>query len=124
MNAPLIAVEVVYALPERQTLIALTLSKGATAADAIAASGILVLHPELQARDGPIGVFGRIVEPGHVLENGDRVEIYRPLVADPKESRNARVEKKRQARVNARNMRAGAQTKKTTPAFRVAASLC
>jgi putative ubiquitin-RnfH superfamily antitoxin RatB of RatAB toxin-antitoxin module len=54
----------------------------------------------------PVGIFGRVVARDQSLETGDRIELYRPLFADPKASRNARVAKKRSDRENARNMRA------------------
>jgi len=112
--ATTIDVEVVYARAEGQTVIALTVAHGMTASEAVVASGILDRYPELAPGGSPIGVFGRIVTADYVLAAGDRVEIYRPLVADPKASRNERVAKKRQARENRRNMRAAARTKKTT----------
>jgi len=102
----LLAVEVVYALPERQTLLAVQVAQGATVADALAASGIFAMHPEASGADVPVGIFGRVVSRDHRVEEGDRIELYRPLVADPKASRNARVAKKRSARESARNMRA------------------
>jgi putative ubiquitin-RnfH superfamily antitoxin RatB of RatAB toxin-antitoxin module len=121
---PAITIEVVYALPERQTLIALPVARGTTAGEAIALSGVSSLHPELQGREPPIGIFGRLVGHEHVLDDGDRIEIYRPLVADPKASRNERVARKRQARENPRNMRADARTKKATRADAPAGCPC
>jgi putative ubiquitin-RnfH superfamily antitoxin RatB of RatAB toxin-antitoxin module len=109
-DAP-ITIEVVYALPERQTLIALTVAGGTTAGEAVALSGILSAHPEIPGREPPVGIFGRLVGHDHVLDDGDRVEIYRPLVADPKASRNERVARKRREREKPGNMRADARTK-------------
>ena len=102
----MIALEVVYALPERQTLLVVQVSSGATVGEALAASGIFVQHPETAGSDVPVGIFGRLVSRDHKVEAGDRIEIYRPLIADPKASRNARVARKRSARESARNMRA------------------
>lgn len=82
-----IAVEVAYALPDRQVVIPLTVPIGTTAIDAINRSGIPEQLPGLDVSDGRIGVFGRLCPPERVLAAGDRVEIYRPLVADPKEVR-------------------------------------
>lgn len=82
--------EVAWGEPERQVVLPVRLPSGATAAEAIEASGIarevpgLVVHPER------VGVFGRKVALDHELRDGDRVEIYRPLLADPKEIRRAR----------------------------------
>ena len=81
------SVEVVYALPERQTVERVRLAPGMTAIDAVGSSGILAAHPELRNRRLDLGIFGRPVPPTEVLEDGDRVEIYRPLVAEPREAR-------------------------------------
>jgi len=102
----LLAVEVVYALPGRQTVLPVQVAQGASVADALVASGIFAVHPEASGADVPVGIFGRVVTRDHRVEEGDRIELYRPLVADPKASRNARVAKKRSARESARNMRA------------------
>lgn len=80
-------VEVAYALPERQRLIALELDASATAADALRASGLLELEPELAGAAPTLSVFGRIVTSQQPLRDGDRVEVLRPLRADPKEVR-------------------------------------
>lgn len=88
-----ITVEVVLARPERQTVQRVLLPAGSTVQDALAASG---LAEELQrAQSGRIGIYGRAVAAGTVLRDGDRVEIYRPLRADPKELRRARAANKR-----------------------------
>lgn len=81
-----IAIEVAYAERERQTVLALVVPPGTTAATAVELSGIRGVHAGIAA-DAPIGVHGRLVAPGHVLQAGDRVELYRPLPADPKETR-------------------------------------
>ena len=101
-----VSVEVAYALPERQTLLRVSLPAGASVADALAVCGIHDLHPETRSPDIPVGIFGKVVPREHQPVDGDRIEIYRPLIADPKASRNARVAKKRLLRENARNMRA------------------
>ena len=102
----MLTVEVVFALPDRQTLLSAQVPQGASVADALVASGIFALHPEASGADVPVGIFGRIVSRDHRLADGDRIELYRPLVADPKASRNARVARKRSGRESARNMRA------------------
>jgi len=91
VSAGKIAVEVVLARPERQTLRRLTLPEGATVADALAASG-------LDAAPGQVGIYGSVVPAGTVLRDGDRVEIYRPLRADPKVLRRLRAAGKRAKR--------------------------
>lgn len=85
-----IKAEVVYALADVQHVVALELAPGATVADAVAASGILRLYPELDSGRLPIGVWGRRVEPGEQVRNLDRIEIYRPLPVDPKLARRDR----------------------------------
>lgn len=83
-------VEVAFARPERQTLRIVKLPPGSTAADAVEVSGILDRHPEIDWPGAPLGVFGRRVAADQPLHDGDRVEIYRPLTADPKEQRRRR----------------------------------
>lgn len=79
-------VEVAYAERDRQTLLALTVPSGTTAAQAVRLSGIRERHPGIAA-DTTLGVFGRAVAADHVLADGDRVELYRALPADPKDTR-------------------------------------
>jgi len=88
-------VEVIYALPEGEDAVRLELAPGATAADALRASGILARHPEIDLARNKLGVYGRVVAPQARLAEGDRVEIYRPLAMDPKEARRRRALKRR-----------------------------
>lgn len=88
-----IAVEVAYALPEKQYLRRVTLEEGATVEQAIAASGLLALRTDIDLAKNKVGVYSRPVKLTDVLSDGDRVEIYRPLIADPKELRRQRAEK-------------------------------
>lgn len=83
-------VEVAYARPEAQTLLCVDLPPGVTAGEAVVRSGILERHPEIEWPGAPIGVFGRRADPDRLLREGDRVEIYRPLIVDPKEARRRR----------------------------------
>jgi putative ubiquitin-RnfH superfamily antitoxin RatB of RatAB toxin-antitoxin module len=85
-----IAVQVVYARPESQRIYTVRLPLGATVADAIHASGLLQEHPSFDLGAHRLGIFGRIVAADRMLGDGDRVEIYRPLKADPKEARRKR----------------------------------
>lgn len=78
-------VEVVYATPERQWLIALDVAPGTTVSEAIHCSGLPEQCPGIDLTN--IGVFGERVSHHHRLEPGDRIEIYRPLIADPKDAR-------------------------------------
>lgn len=82
-----LSVEIVFALPQRQELIEVTLKEGATLADAIEASGLSARFPEEQIDKLPAGVWGRPVGGDHILRDGDRVEIYRPLEIEPREAR-------------------------------------
>jgi putative ubiquitin-RnfH superfamily antitoxin RatB of RatAB toxin-antitoxin module len=83
-------VEVAYAGPEGQWVLPVEIPVGATLGQAIDASGIRSLVPAVVVGDGNVGVFSRPRRLDDVLQPGDRVEIYRPLVADPKEQRRAR----------------------------------
>jgi hypothetical protein len=85
MDEERIAVEVAYATPKRQWLIELEVPAGTSVAEAIRLSGILEAVPGLDTTH--IGVFGESVERDRRLAAGDRVEVYRPLIADPKEAR-------------------------------------
>lgn len=93
-SASKIRVEVVYALPGRQTLLEAELDAGTTVARAIVQSGILERHPEIDLERNAVGIFGRVVRPDAVLRDRDRVEIYRPLPADPKEARRRRAKRR------------------------------
>lgn len=94
-NADLIKVEVAYALPTEQVLLALELPAGSTIPAAVKASGLAARFPEIASAEARFGIFGKIEkEPAtRVLQSGDRVEIYRPLQIDPKEARKARAAK-------------------------------
>jgi putative ubiquitin-RnfH superfamily antitoxin RatB of RatAB toxin-antitoxin module len=81
-------IEVIYALPDRQELISLDLPEGSTALQAVEASGLLAKFPDIEPGGrNKLGVFAKLVKPETVLRERDRVEIYRPLIADPKEVR-------------------------------------
>ncbi|HSG35489.1 MAG TPA: RnfH family protein [Sphingomonadaceae bacterium] len=82
-----IHVEVAYALRERQALVAVEIEEGATIEEAIQHSGILKTFPEIDLMRAKVGIFGRPVALDERMREGDRVEIYRPLIADPKEVR-------------------------------------
>lgn len=88
-----IRVEVVYALPDKQYLREVTLEQGATVEQAIEASGLLQLRRDIDLSQNKTGIFSRPVKLGDRVEEGDRVEIYRPLIADPKELRRQRAER-------------------------------
>ena len=88
-----IVVEVAYALPEKQYLRRVTLEEGATVEQAIHASGLLALRTDIDLAKNKVGIYSRPVKLTDLLSDGDRVEIYRPLIADPKELRRQRAEK-------------------------------
>lgn len=91
-NNPLINVEVAYALADKQVLIPLMLEEGSTAQQAIESSGILGQFPEIDLDKNRVGIFGKLSKLNVVLREKDRVEIYRPLIADPKAVRKKRAE--------------------------------
>lgn len=88
-----ITVEVAYALPQKQYLQRVTLEEGATVEQAIQASGILALRDDIDLAKNKVGIYSRPVKLHDPVQDGDRVEIYRPLIADPKELRRQRAEK-------------------------------
>ncbi|RTZ73261.1 MAG: RnfH family protein [Gammaproteobacteria bacterium] len=89
----MIQVEVAYALPKEQVVRVVEGEPGMTVQEAIERSGILDLHPEIDLAKTKVGVFGKASKLDAVLYPGDRVEIYRPLIADPKEARKKRAAK-------------------------------
>ena len=90
-----LSVEVVYALPSGEDAVTLTLAVGATAWEAVRASGVLERHPEIDPGRQKIGIYGRTVSAETRLRDGDRVEIYRPLIVDAKEARRRRAFRRR-----------------------------
>lgn len=89
-----IFIEVVYARPDKQVLRKMTVASGTTAREAIEDARLAEEFPDLVVDETALGVFSRKVAPDYVLKPGDRLEIYRPLVADPKESRRRRAKGK------------------------------
>jgi hypothetical protein len=90
MSGDSIRVEVVFALPERQVLVEVSLEPTASVADAIEASGIARTFPGEDLEALPVGIWGKPASRAAGLQDGDRVEIYRPLLIDPKEARRRR----------------------------------
>ncbi|WP_017940137.1 RnfH family protein [Zestomonas thermotolerans] len=99
----LISVEVVHARPDKQVILRLTLPYGTTAREAVLRSGMEEHFPGLHLHEAPLGIFGKqLPKPEErVLEDGERVEIYRPLIADPKEVRKLRAARAAQAKAAA-----------------------
>ncbi|MEE9331723.1 MAG: RnfH family protein [Methylophilaceae bacterium] len=85
-----ITVEVAYALPQEQLIIPVQVAPETTAEAAIRASGIMAKFPEIDLAQNQIGIFGKLTKLDTVLRHLDRVEIYRALIADPKEIRKQR----------------------------------
>ncbi len=85
-----LSIEVIYALPGKQECIRLKLPEGSTLQQALEASGLLEKYPDIDLKKNKFGVFAKLSKLDTVLRNRDRVEIYRPLIADPKEVRKQR----------------------------------
>lgn len=87
-----IQIEVAYATPERQQIIPLRVPQGTTVADAIERSQIKNYFPEIDLNEQKVGIWSKAVKLEHELREGDRIEIYRPLIADPKAVRRRRAD--------------------------------
>ncbi|ESQ08421.1 MAG TPA: RnfH family protein [Chromatiaceae bacterium] len=85
-----IHVEVAYAREHAQALLTVKGPSGLSVAEAVERSGILDRFPEIDLKVNKLGIFGKLVRLEHVLQSGDRVEIYTPLIADPKQARKER----------------------------------
>jgi uncharacterized protein len=102
MVSPVLEIEVVYAAVDSQVLRSVNVPEGMTVRAAVQASGIAADFPELKLDECPLGIFGKAVTDTRVIQAGDRIEIYRPLLADPKEVRRLRAAKAAEAK--ARNL--------------------
>ncbi|EEB77314.1 conserved hypothetical protein [marine gamma proteobacterium HTCC2148] len=94
----MINVEVAYALDNKQALLELQVIEGTTALQAAQQSGITGKFEGIDLENSKLGIFSKVVAPSQVLRDGDRVEIYRPLIADPKEVRKARAARAKERR--------------------------
>ena len=94
-NSNVIEVEVAYAQPDQQKIVRLEVASGVTVAEAIQLSGILSIFPEIDLGKHKVGVFSQKKDLTDLVEAGDRIEIYRPLIIEPKEARRLRVKKKK-----------------------------
>lgn len=83
-------IEVVYALPHEQTLLTFEVATGSTIKETILQSGILEKYPQIDINSVKVGIFGKLKKMSEVVREKDRIEIYRPLIADPKEVRKRR----------------------------------
>lgn len=93
-----LTVELAYALPDRQTLLTLSVPAGSTVEAAIRQSGLLQRHPEIDLSQQPVGIWSRLVPLQQELCAGDRIEIYRPLTVDPATTLRQREQAKRRQR--------------------------
>ncbi len=90
MTEERIRIDVCYALPARQDLVTVQLPAGSTVQQAVEASGLLARYPEIELGKNKVGIFAKLAKLDTALRDRDRVEIYRPLIADPKEVRKQR----------------------------------
>ncbi len=102
-----VTVEVAYATPQDQVVLSLQTSADITVEQAIKESGILERFPEIDLTATKVGVFGKLAKLNDVLDRYDRVEIYRPLIADPKEARKKRAAEGKVMKKGAREKNAG-----------------
>lgn len=93
MAAEFINVEVAYARPDQQVIVAVSVPAETSAEQAILASGILERFPEIDLSQQKVGIFSQICTLQKILNNGDRIEIYRPLLQDPMTARRNRLQK-------------------------------
>lgn len=95
-----IKVEVVYAAVDRQVLLTVSVPVGATVRDALLKSGLNIEFPELDLASCPVGIFGKVIAAPAMrpVQAGDRIEVYRPLLVDPKEVRRLRAAKAAEAK--------------------------
>ncbi len=98
MEDETITVEVAYALPDKQTLLEVEVNNECSAIEAVRRSGIVDIYPEIDLEQIKMGIFSKACDLEQILKEGNRVEIYRPLIADPKE-----VRKRRAAEMAAKN---------------------
>ncbi len=86
----MINIEVMYALRDVQPSVRLTVEEGCTVKEAIERSGLLAEYPEIDLARNKLGIWNKLAKPDAALRDKDRIEIYRPLIADPKEVRKQR----------------------------------
>jgi len=88
-----VTIEVVYGVPHKQKILTLCVADGTTVEQAIIDSGVIALFPEIDLTVNKVGVWNRAVKLSEVVNDLDRIEVYRPLIADPKDVRKRRAEK-------------------------------
>src|SRR5210317_1885138 len=90
MDNPKVHIEIAYATPHKQVILEQEVDAGTSPREAVIESKIDQYFSGIDKKNCDIGIFGKAIRPDHELENGDRIEIYRPLIADPKEVRKKR----------------------------------
>ncbi|MFQ3266198.1 MAG: putative ubiquitin-RnfH superfamily antitoxin RatB of RatAB toxin-antitoxin module [Colwellia sp.] len=93
VNEEKFAIEVVYGVPQKQKILSILVTVGSTVEQAIIDSGIITLFPEIDLNINKVGVWNRVVKLTEEVNDLDRIEVYRPLIADPKDVRKRRAEK-------------------------------
>lgn len=93
VNDAKVTVEVVYGVPHKQKILTLWVADGSTVEQAILESGIIALFPEIDLKVNKVGVWNKAVKLSEAVNDLDRIEVYRPLIADPKDVRKRRAEK-------------------------------
>ncbi|PKG85986.1 RnfH family protein [Colwellia sp. 75C3] len=93
VNEDKVSIEVVYGVPQKQQILTLLVDTGSTVEQAIIDSGIITLFPEIDLSINKVGVWNRAVKLSEEVNDLDRIEVYRPLIADPKDVRKRRAEK-------------------------------
>ncbi len=88
----MLTIEVIYATPEQQKLITIEIAHGSNVEQCIQQSGVLTEFPEINLQETKVGIFSQVKPLNHQVQDGDRIEIYRPLIADPKAVRRKRAE--------------------------------
>ncbi|TQV73204.1 RnfH family protein [Aliikangiella marina] len=91
-------IELIYALPDEQDLIELDVKDGTTIEQAIIQSGLLERYPQIDLQSNKVGIFSKVAKLDTTLREGDRIEIYRPLIADPKEVRKRKAAMQKEAK--------------------------
>ena len=94
MESNTLLIEVAYALPQKQQIVTVEVPEGTSVLDTVKQSSITQAFPEIDVDNVKMGIFGKAVKPAQLVKAGDRIEIYRPLISDPKASRKARADKK------------------------------
>ncbi|KGJ93213.1 RnfH family protein [Colwellia psychrerythraea] len=93
LNDEKVTIEVVYGVPHKQKILTLILAAGSTVEQAILASGVIDLFPEIDLKVNKVGIWNKAAKLSEVVNDLDRIEVYRPLIADPKDVRKRRAEK-------------------------------